>query len=190
VSTPDRVKPRVTAAAERSRGAVRGVGGPPPFERLIEAHGRALLRFCVARVGPDRAEDVFQETMLSALRAYEQVRDRAQVRSWLFSIAARKAIDSHRAVSRAPQPVADPQPSPAAPDEVVAVDPSILGPIGDLPEKQREAVTLRFLGELSHREVAEVMQTSEAAARRNVFEALRRLRSVLAPPTTPRGAGR
>ena len=46
-----------------------------------------------------------------------------------------------------------------------------------LTEKQREAVALRFLGDLSHREIAHVMQTSEAAARRNVFEALKRLRA-------------
>jgi DNA-directed RNA polymerase specialized sigma24 family protein len=37
-------------------------------------------------------------------------------------------------------------------------------------------VTLRYLADLSHREVAEVMGTSEDAARRNVFEGLRRLR--------------
>jgi DNA-directed RNA polymerase specialized sigma24 family protein len=37
-------------------------------------------------------------------------------------------------------------------------------------------VTLRYLADLSHREIAEVMETSEDAARRNVFEGLRRLR--------------
>ena len=36
---------------------------------------RPLLRFCVARLGPDRGEDVFQETLLSALAHYEQLRD-------------------------------------------------------------------------------------------------------------------
>jgi RNA polymerase sigma factor (sigma-70 family) len=189
VSTPDRVKPRAVAPPRRSPTTGRRAEGPPPFERLIDAHGRAVLRFCVARVGPDRAEDVFQETMLSALRAYEQVRD-AQARSWLLSIAARKAIDAHRAEARAPQPVADPEPPPRAADQAARLEPSILEPIRDLPEKQREAVALRVLGELSHREVAEVMHTSEAAARRNVFEALRRLRSVVEHPATPRGATR
>jgi RNA polymerase sigma factor (sigma-70 family) len=48
-----------------------------------------------------------------------------------------------------------------------------------LPDKQRQALMLRFLGDLSHREIGQVMGTTEAAARRNVFEALKRLRSAL-----------
>ena len=55
--------------------------------------------------------------------------------------------------------------------------------VRSLPGKQRTAVTLRYLADLSHREIAEVMQTSEDAARRNVFEGLRGLRDPrLRPP--------
>ncbi len=79
----------------------------PPFERVIEEHGQAVLRFCAAQAGPQRAEDVFQETMLAALRAYDEVRDAAAIRSWLFAIAARKAVDAHRRRAREPEPVAD-----------------------------------------------------------------------------------
>jgi RNA polymerase sigma factor (sigma-70 family) len=174
VRTTDRAGSPAGARPRHSPG--RGSAAPPPFERVIEAHGRALLRFCAARAGADRAEDVFQETMLAALRAYEQVRDPGQVRSWLFSIAARKAIDSHRAEARAPRPVEDPAPASDAADEITLLDEAVWEPVRALPDKQREAVTLRFLGDLSHREIAAVMETSEAAARRNVFEALRRLR--------------
>ena len=46
----------------------------------------------------------------------------------------------------------------------------------ELPEKQRIAVTLRFRGDLNHREIGTVMEISEAAARRNVFEGVKRLR--------------
>ena len=53
--------------------------------------------------------------------------------------------------------------------------------VARLPDKQRRSVALRFLGDLSHREIATVMQISEAAARRNVFEGLNRLRGDLAP---------
>ena len=96
---PDRAQPPGAAPVGRPRR------GPPPFEHVIELHGPALLRFCVAQVGAERAEDVFQETMLSALRAYEGVRDLASLRAWLFSIAARKAIDSHRERARSPVPI-------------------------------------------------------------------------------------
>jgi RNA polymerase sigma factor (sigma-70 family) len=88
----------------------------PPFEQVIELHGPAVLRFCAAQVGSERAEDVFQETMLAALRAYDAVRDAAAIRSWLFSIAARKAVDAHRSSARAPEPIADPEPAPVDDD--------------------------------------------------------------------------
>lgn len=147
----------------------------PPFARVVELHGPAVLRFCAAQVGSGHAEDCFQETMLAALRAYPGVRDAGAIRAWLFSIAARKAIDAHRGRARSPEPVEDIARM-AGGEEPAIGDQTVWGQVRTLPAKQREAVTLRFLADLSHREIGEVMQTSEAAARRNVFEGLRRLR--------------
>jgi RNA polymerase sigma factor (sigma-70 family) len=154
----------------------------PPFEQVIELHGRAVLRFCAAQAGPGMAEDCFQETMLAALRAYDQVRDAAAIRSWLFSIAARKAVDAHRRRASSPEPVADLEQATGAEDAPVRDD-GIWRDVRSLPAKQRSAVTLRYLGDLSHAEIAEVMGTSEAAARRNVFEGLERLRELVGPTT-------
>jgi RNA polymerase sigma factor (sigma-70 family) len=142
-----------------------------------------LLRFCLAQAGSRHGEEVFQETMISALRAYDTVRDPSAVRAWLFSIAARKAIDVHRATARAPVPLAEID----VPDQD---DPSpyleVWDDVARLPDKQRRAVALRFLGDLSHREIAQVMQISEPAARRNVFEGLNRLRGDLEPTALAR----
>ena len=105
------------------------------------------------------------------------------MRSWLFAIAARKAVDLHRARARAPQPVADVEPlAGGAEDELH--DGDALAPVRTLPGKQREAVALRYAADLSHREIAEAMGTTEAAARRNVFEGLRRLRQLVPPDQT------
>lgn len=152
----------------------------PPFERIVDQHGPSVLRFCAARVGADRAEDCFQETMLAALRAYDTVRDPAAVVGWLFTIAARKAIDVHRARAGAPEPVDDLEALAGAHEDVVP-DRALWDHVGTLPPKQREAVILRYLGDLSHREIADVMGTSEPAARRNVHEGLRRLTKELTP---------
>jgi DNA-directed RNA polymerase specialized sigma24 family protein len=46
-----------------------------------------------------------------------------------------------------------------------------------LPDKQRQAVALRFVLDLDYADVAAAMQTTPEAARRNVFEALRALRA-------------
>jgi RNA polymerase sigma factor (sigma-70 family) len=150
----------------------------PPFERVVEAFGPTLLRFCAARAGAERADDCFQETMLAALRAYGEVRDPGAIRSWLFSIASRKAIDLHREHARAPQPGAELE-TLAGAREPAPRDEALWARVRALPEKQRQAVMLRYLGDLSHKEIGDLMGTTDAAARRNVFEGLTRLRADL-----------
>jgi RNA polymerase sigma factor (sigma-70 family) len=157
----------------------RSATGLPPFERILDLHGPALLRFCAAQAGPERADDCFQETMLAALRAYGELRDPAAVRSWLFSIAARKAIDLHRERARAPRPAEDPEALAAPVAPAAPRDEALWARVRELPEKQRQAVSLRYLAALSHKEIAEIMGTTDAAARRNVFEGLARLRKEL-----------
>ena len=164
--------------SSRTRAGSDVGGGLPPFERIVATHGPALLRFCVAEAGAERAEDCFQETMLAALRAYGEVRDAAAVRAWLFSIAARKAIDAHRSRVRAPQPVEDIELRTAT--EQAWRDTALWTRVARLPDKQRRAVLLRYCGDLSHREIALVMATTEAAACRNVFEGLARLKKEIA----------
>jgi RNA polymerase sigma factor (sigma-70 family) len=163
-----------------SSGATTSRASVPPFAAVLEEHGRVLLRFCISQAGPDRGEDVFQETMISALRAYDTLENPDAVRSWLFSIAARKAIDSHRAAGRAPVPIAEPEPLAGTSEgPAEGADGGLWQEVARLPDKQRQAVALRFIADLSHREIAQVMGTSEPAARRNVFEGVRRLREDL-----------
>jgi len=69
-----------------------------------------VLTFLRGSIGASEAEDCFQETMLSALRAYPRLGDASNLRGWLLTIARRKAIDAHRARARRPSPVADPDP--------------------------------------------------------------------------------
>jgi RNA polymerase sigma factor (sigma-70 family) len=148
----------------------------PPFERVLEEHGPAVLRFCMAHAGPQRADDCFQETLLAALCAYAGVRDPQAIKAWLFSIAARKAIDAHRASARAPEPTDQIDEQAVAAPAALADEADIWEQVRALPDKQRQAVTLRYRGDLVHREVADAMGTTEAAARRNVYEGLERLR--------------
>jgi RNA polymerase sigma factor (sigma-70 family) len=154
--------------------------GLPPFERVVSEHGPAVLRFCAAQVGPARAEDCFQETMLAALRAYDGLRDPPAIRAWLLSIAARKAIDEHRAHARAPQPTGDVD-ALAGGEHAPGGHETLWEHVRALPAQQRRAVTLRYRADLTHAEIAAVMQTSEPAARRNVFEGLKRLRRDFRP---------
>jgi RNA polymerase sigma factor (sigma-70 family) len=150
----------------------------PPFQALIDAHAEAVHRFLVATAGPGAADDCFQETFIAALRGYPRLRPGSNLRAWLFTIARSKAIDHHRAARRRPLPVAEVPERPAPAAETEAPDGDLWAAVRALPEKQRAAVTLRFVSDLSHREIGRVLDCSDAAARRSVHEGLKRLREV------------
>jgi RNA polymerase sigma factor (sigma-70 family) len=155
----------------------------PPFQTVLDEQREDVYRFLVALVGPDEADDCFQETLMSAIRAYPRLDAPSNVRPWLFTIARRKAIDAHRARRRRPVPVAD-VPERAAADAAAAtngmgVDPRLWALVRELPPKQRAAVALRFVADLSHAEVGAALDCSEEAARRSLHEGLKRLREEL-----------
>ncbi|MEA2373641.1 MAG: hypothetical protein QOD53_104 [Thermoleophilaceae bacterium] len=154
----------------------------PPFQSLIDSHAEAVHRFLVASVGPVEADDCFQETFIAALRAYPRLRPDSNVRAWLFTVARSKAMDAHRGRGRRPVPMADvPERAPRASDSAALDgDGELWSAVSELPEKQRAAVVLRFACDLSHREIGRVLDCSDAAARRNVHEGIKRLREVAA----------
>ena len=66
-------------------------------EKWLERYGDYLFSFALARINdPDRAEDLVQETFLSALKAREGFRGASTERTWLTSILKRKIIDIYR----------------------------------------------------------------------------------------------
>jgi RNA polymerase sigma factor (sigma-70 family) len=150
----------------------------PPFQVLIDEHRDDVYRFLRASVGPHDADDCFQETFISALRAYPRLRADSNLRGWLFTIAHRKALDAHRARGRRAIPVEELPESVGEPLMNGAGDPHLWHAVGELPTKQRAAVLLRFAGDLAYREIGEATGTTEEAARRNVHEGLKKLREV------------
>ena len=68
----------------------------PPFETFYLAYRDEILRHLRRLLGPDRADDAFQETFLRALRAYDRLRHGEHLRAWVFTIATRVVIDAHR----------------------------------------------------------------------------------------------
>jgi RNA polymerase sigma factor (sigma-70 family) len=147
----------------------------PPFQALLDAHREEVWRLLAASVGSDRADDCFQETVLAALRAYPRLRDASNLRSWLLTIAHRKALDEHRAQRRRPEPVAEVPEVASAPPAEPASD-GVWELLHVLPPKQRAAVALRYVVDLRHAEIGRVLGCTEEAARRNVHDGLARLR--------------
>jgi len=151
----------------------------PPFQLLLDAHGRDVHRFLVAGVGRIDADDCYQETMLAALRAYPRLRDGSNLRGWLFKIAHRKSIDLVRARRRAPIPAGEKLPETAVSDPALRDD-GLWDAVRALPPKQRSAVALRFALDAEYAAIATALDCSEEAARRSVHEGLKRLRREVA----------
>ena len=146
----------------------------PPFQEVVDRHGRDVYRVCVAAAGAAAADDCYQETMLAALAAYPRLRDPSALRGWLLTIASRKAVDHFRTNART-VPVAEPDLG--GREDAPPRDEALWAQVRALPPKQRVAVAYRFVLDLSYRDIGAAMETSEEAARRNVFEGLRRLRT-------------
>jgi RNA polymerase sigma factor (sigma-70 family) len=146
----------------------------PPFQQLLDRHSGEVFRFLVASVGPVEAEDAFQETFLSALRAYPGLRNASNLRAWLFQIAHRKALDVHRSRARRPLPVEHLPEQIAAPDGTG--EPALWRAVRRLPDKQRTAVFLRFAADLDYAQIGMALECSEPAARQNVRAGLATIR--------------
>ena len=148
----------------------------PPFQTLLDEHRVEIYRFLVATAGPVDADDAFQETWISALRAYPRLRRADNLRAWLFRIAQNKATDTHRARARRAVPVGAP---PERQPPRSGRRPELWERLRALPPKQRTAVFCRSVLGMPYAELACSLESSEDAARRNVHEGLKRLREEL-----------
>ena len=145
----------------------------PPFWTLVESHGDELLAHARRLAPPGHAEDVLQEALLKALRAYPRLEHAEHLRAWLYRITTTTAIDHHRARRR--EVVTDDVP-------VAAVDPehddggfeALLEP---LTPAARAALRLRFVDDLDYEGIAARLGCSPQAARQRVSTGIRLLRS-------------
>ena len=164
---------------------LHGVKGKPPFETVVSRHGATVLRVCRAVLGVVDADDAWSDTFLSALRAYPQLPEDANIEAWLVTIAHRKAVDFLRRSSRMAVTVAEPASwttsgatSRTAYNAAGSVgrDLDLVRSLAALPEKQRFAVVYHYLVGLPHAEVATIIGGSVEAARRAASDGVANLR--------------
>ena len=148
----------------------------PPFWTLIEAHGDELLVHARRVAGDQHAEDVLQDALLRALRAYPRLRHADHLRAWLFRVTTTAAIDAHR--SRRRETPVEEVPAVAVEDSYDAGAFETL--ISPLPETSRAALRLRFVDDLDYEGIADQLGISAVAARQRVSTAVRTLRERLA----------
>src|ERR1700759_4466290 len=121
----------------------------PPFERFYDSHKGEVLAFLRKRAGRERADDLFQETFLRALRAYGRLEHGDHLRAWVLTIASNAVVDA----ARQERATVEPSGEPAGEDERPPLEE--LGPLTDaLPPKERAAVVLRYGYDLDYDTIA------------------------------------
>jgi RNA polymerase sigma factor (sigma-70 family) len=159
--------------------------------RLYETHQRGLLRYCVARLGDALGAEVMQEvfvTMVTALRTY---RPGPPVEGWLFGMAKHRCQQALRNRTRrqdianafgkdiGQQLHAEPPGLPGAGLEARERAARLAASLTRLSELERIVLHWRFHRGLSVAESAEALGMSEAAVRKRLQRALRRLREMM-----------
>jgi RNA polymerase sigma-70 factor, ECF subfamily len=145
----------------------------PPFWSLVEAYGGELLVHARRIAGDAHGEDVLQDAVLRALRAYPRLRHAEHLRAWLYRVTTTTALDHLRARRRE---VLTAEP-PAAVAEPEHYDDAFESLIGALPDGTRAALRLRFVEDLDYQGIAARLGCSPAAARQRVSTAIRTLRT-------------
>jgi RNA polymerase sigma-70 factor, ECF subfamily len=156
--------------------AARSTSVLPPFWTLVEAHGDELLVHARRLSGPEHAEDVLQDALLRALRAYPRLRHADHLRAWLYRVTTSAAMDLHRARRR--EVVTDEPPVQAIHDTYD--DGAFESMIAPLPEGARDALRLRFVDDLDYEGIGARLGCSTVAARQRVSTAVRTLRESFA----------
>lgn len=151
---------------------------------LYASHLDRVYAFFAYRVrSTTDAEDLTSATFERVVRHADRYDpERAGVGTWLFSIAENVLIDHYRRQGRRDERDFDEADQQwRAPDDRPSVGPSpeIQTAIGRLSDRERRVIGLRFGADLSGREIAAVVETSEANVHQILSRALRRMRQDL-----------
>jgi RNA polymerase sigma factor (sigma-70 family) len=145
-------------------------------------------------MGTDRglAEEITDDAFLVARRNWLRIRSSDCPESYIFTVARHERIRRQPRISRASRDLRPDQPE-RLKDQVT--DPSehvidrvvLRAALLELPDRLREAVTLRYVEDLSVETTAQIMRVSTGAVKRYAFDGLYRLRSLIPDFRTVRG---
>lgn len=150
------------------------------IEAAVREHAQLVFKICYAVVRNHHdAEDATQEVFLRVWRNASRLEDIEDLRSWIARIAWNVAIDRKRKpAEQQMDEYLELSQAPRAEDDVISGQMLMLleRAIARLPRKEREALILASVEEMSMAEIAQVLGASEATIRGRVFRARQQLR--------------
>lgn len=155
-------------------------------ERLFAAHHSEIYAYLCRMVRDDElAADLTQEAFVKAYRAYDTLEDPNRARAWLYQIAGRTALDElrRRKIVRFVPWTGESRGTAASAEELVMrarLSGDLERALAKIPERQRQALLLSELNDMTGLELAEAMGVSHVAARALLTRGRESLRQALA----------
>ncbi|MCU1543440.1 MAG: polymerase subunit sigma-70 [Microbacteriaceae bacterium] len=129
------------------------------FEVLMRRYGSLINAYAARIVRPSDAEDVVQDTFVTAWQELPNLENLASVRSWLITIVTRKSVDRLRSrreqISIDDHEVEDTSDGPEAAAAATSLDEALAQVLADLPEDQRRCWVLREIAGYGYQEIAD-----------------------------------
>jgi RNA polymerase sigma-70 factor (ECF subfamily) len=156
--------------------ARRGLAGQLAFEALVDRHQQWLVRLLTHLLGNQSdAEDVAQEAFVRAFLAIDTCTDGARFRGWLRVIARRLAFNHRREARTRARYEAQSGGASATDAEVLPRQLEgrdlLKQVLAELPYPYREIMVLRFVEELPVKDIADVLEIGESAAKMRLARA-------------------
>ena len=180
-----RAEDREGQASDRALIARWRNGDQRAAAELVARHAPALARYAVSMGARDEIEELVQDTFVRAFGSLDGFREESSLLTWLFTIERRLLLDRRRAERRAGHQVeiaeAHAATAHTALDGMLAVETEerVRQAVDRLTPMQREVFLLRVNEGLAYREIAELVGTTEGAARVHYHNAMRIVKELI-----------
>ena len=156
--------------------ALARAGSVPAFEQLVVEHERLVLRTAWRILGRrEDAQDAAQEVFLRLYKNIRKLRDDTTIEAWLYRVTLNVCQDIRKKRGSPAVEFIDHGHAGAFGQSIEIEQMNAL--IAGLPDKERAALVLRELEELSTREVAAILGSSEVTVRTQVASARSKLKA-------------
>ena len=178
-------EPRDDATVDRALIERWRQGDERAASALVARHAAALARFAVTLGARDEVDELVQDTFVRAFASLDGFRAESSLRTWLFTIERRLLLDRRRSDRRRREQVAIDELEVASGEDPLGAlvasesEARVRRAIERLTPMQREVFTLRVTEGLSYREIADVVGSTEGAARVHYHNAMRAVKEFL-----------